>query len=322
MTATTKTQVLITGANGFVGQALCATAVSSDFLIKGVVRVPQSLPAAVETVVIGAIDGNTDWHNALQGINVVVHLAARVHIMNDQSADPLSDFRKTNVDGTLNLAKQAALAGVQRFVFISSIKVNGESTPLGQPFHADDEPMPMDAYGLSKREAEDALRQLAVETGMDVVIIRPPLVYGAGVKANFLNMMRWLDKGIPLPLGAIHNQRSLVALDNLVDLIITCITQPAAANQTFLVSDGDDMSTSQLLRRMARALGKSARLLPVPAWLLQSGASLLGKHAVAQRLCGSLQLDISKTRQLLNWTPPVSVDEALRKTAQAYRLSL
>jgi len=313
---------LITGANGFVGQALCATAVSSDFLIKGVVRVPQSLPAALETVVIGAIDGNTDWRNALQGINVVVHLAARVHVMNDQSADPLSDFRKTNVDGTLNLAKQAALAGIQRFVFISSIKVNGESTPLGQPFHADDEPMPMDAYGLSKREAEDALRQLAVETGMDVVIIRPPLVYGAGVKANFLNMMRWLDKGIPLPLGAIHNQRSLVALDNLVDLIITCITHPTAANQTFLVSDGDDMSTSQLLRRMARALGKSARLLPVPAWLLQSGASLLGKHAVAQRLCGSLQLDISKTRQLLNWTPPISVDEALRKTAQAYRSSL
>jgi len=322
LTATTKTQVLITGANGFVGQALCTAAVSSDFLIKGVVRIPQSLPAAVETVVIGAIDGNTDWRNALQGINVVVHLAARVHVMNDQSADPLSDFRKTNVDGTLNLAKQAALAGIQRFVFISSIKVNGESTPLGQPFHADDEPMPMDAYGLSKREAEDALRQLAVETGMDVVIIRPPLVYGAGVKANFLNMMRWLDKGIPLPLGAIHNQRSLVALDNLVDLIITCITHPTAANQTFLVSDGDDMSTSQLLRRMARALGKSARLLPVPAWLLQSGASLLGKHAVAQRLCGSLQLDISKTRQLLNWTPPISVDEALRKTAQAYRSSL
>jgi nucleoside-diphosphate-sugar epimerase len=322
LTATTKPQVLITGANGFVGQALCATAASSGFLIKGAVRVPQSLPTAIETVVIGAIDSNTDWRNALQCINVVVHLAARVHIMNDQSADPLSDFRKTNVDGTLNLAKQAALAGVQRFVFISSIKVNGESTPLEQPFRADDEPMPMDAYGLSKREAEDALRQLAVETGMDVVIIRPPLVYGAGVKANFLNMMRWLDKGIPLPLGTIHNQRSLVALDNLVDLIITCINHPAAANQTFLVSDGDDMSTSQLLRRMANALGKSARLLPIPAWLLQSGASLLGKHAVAQRLCGSLQLDISKTRQLLNWTPPVSVDEALRKTAQAYRSSL
>ncbi|MDD1608788.1 MAG: SDR family oxidoreductase [Methylococcaceae bacterium] len=314
MTATTKKQVLVTGANGFVGSALCAKACTTPLLIKGAVRSAQTLTADVESVVIGAIEGNTDWRNALQGINVVVHLAARVHVMHDHTANPLAEFRKVNVDGTLNLAKQAALAGVQRFIFISSIKVNGESTPLGQPFHADDAPMPVDAYGLSKREAEDALRQLASETGMEVVIIRPPLVYGAGVKANFYSMMRWLDKGFPLPLGAIHNQRSLVALDNLVDLILTCIDHPAAANQTFLVSDGEDLSTSDLLRRMASALGKSARLLPVPAWLLEIGASL--------RLCGSLQLDISKTRELLNWTPPVSVTEALRKTAHSYRLSL
>jgi UDP-glucose 4-epimerase len=211
---------------------------------------------------------------------------------------------------------------VQRFIFISSIKVNGEQTAIGQLFHADDTPMPVDAYGISKREAEDGLWQLASETGMEVVIIRPPLVYGAGVKANFYNMIRWLDKGVPLPLGAIHNQRSLVALDNLVDLIITCITHPAAANQTFLVSDGEDLSTSELLRRTASALNKPARLLPIPTWLLQTGANLLGKQAVAQRLCGSLQLDIGKTRTLLNWNPPVSVDGALHKTAHYYRSSL
>ena len=321
MTFTSKKQLLITGANGFVGRALCTQAVS-NFFIKGVVRSQQSLPSDVKTVLIDTIDGNTDWRDALQGINVIVHLAARVHVMHDHTNDPLQEFRKVNVDGTVNLAKQAALAGVKRFVFISSIKVNGESTPLGQPFQADDLPLPVDAYGLSKYEAENALKQLASETGMEVVIIRPPLVYGVGVKANFYSMMRWLDKGIPLPLGAIHNQRSLVALDNLVDLIITCIDHPAAANQIFLVSDGEDLSTSELLHHTAIALDKSAKLLPVPVWLLQMAASLLGKRAVAQRLCSSLQLDITKTRQLLNWTPLVSVDDALHKTAQYYRSSL
>jgi nucleoside-diphosphate-sugar epimerase len=312
-------QILITGANGFVGRALCAKARASNLFVKGMVRSVQTLVPDVEPIVIGEIDANTDWGSALQGINVVVHLAARVHIMDDRATDPLQAFRKVNLDGTLNLAKQAALAGVQRFVFISSIKVNGESTNIGQPFRADDTPTPVDAYGISKREAEDALKRLAKETGMEVVIIRPPLVYGEGVKANFYSMMRWLDKGVPLPLGAIHNQRSLVALDNLVDLIITCISHPAAANQIFLVSDGEDLSTSELLRRMANALDKPARLLPVPVWLLRLGSGLLGKQGFAQRLCGSLQLDISKTRQLLDWTPPISVNEALRKTAQYYR---
>lgn len=312
-------QVLITGANGFIGRALCAKAHADGLFIKGVVRSVQTLSDDIESVAIGEIDGNTDWRNALQNINVVVHLAARVHVMDDRASDPLQAFRKINVDGTLNLAKQASQAGIQRFVFISSIKVNGESTESGQAFHADDMPMPADAYGISKREAEDALRQLASETGMEVVIIRPPLVYGAGVKANFYSMMRWLDRGIPLPLGAIYNQRSLVALDNLVDLIITCIQHPAAANQIFLVSDGEDLSTSELLRRMATALGKPARLLPFPVRLLHKTASLLGKQAVVQRLCGSLQLDITKTQKVLNWIPPVSVTEALQKTAQYYR---
>jgi nucleoside-diphosphate-sugar epimerase len=309
------TTLLITGANGFVGKALCAKA-NTNFSVIGATRSAQDLP--VKTVVVGTIDKNTDWHHALQNVDVVVHLAARVHVMNDTSADPLNEFRKINVEGTLNLAKQAVSAGVKRLVFISSIKVNGESTVLGQPFTADDTPNPQDAYGKSKYEAELALQQLAKETGLEVVIIRPPLVYGAGVKANFYSMMRWLNKGVPLPLGAIRNRRSLVALDNLVDLILTCATHPAAANQTFLVSDGEDLSTTDLLRRMALALGKTARLLPVPMILLEFGARLVGQQAIAQRLCGSLQLDITKTRQLLSWTPPVSVNTALAQTAHSF----
>ncbi len=254
----------------------------------------------------------------MAGVEVVIHAAARVHVMHDESSDPLAEFRKVNVDGTLNLARQAAEAGVGRFIFISSIKVNGEGTPVGVPYVADGQAAPADPYGISKMEAEQGLRALAAETGMEVVIIRPTLVYGPGVKANFLNMMRWLHKGVPLPFGAIYNQRSLVALDNLVDLIVTCIDHPTAANQTFLVSDGEDLSTTELLRRMGVALGKPARLLPVPSRLLEAGAAMLGKQALAQRLCGSLQVDISKTRELLNWSPPVSVDEALRKTAEHF----
>ncbi len=238
--------------------------------------------------------------------------------MDDQAKDPLAEFRAVNVAGTLNLARQAVSAGVKRFVFISSIKVNGEGTASGKPYTADDTPMPVDPYGISKLEAEQGLQALSQETGMEVVIIRPVLVYGPGVKANFRSMMSWLRKGIPLPLGATGNKRSLVAVDNLVDLIATCIDHPAAANQTFLVSDGEDLSTTQLLQRMGKALGRPARLLPVPASLLQAGAAMLGKRAIAQRLCGSLQVDIGKTRELLGWAPPVSVDDALRKTARAF----
>lgn len=271
---------------------------------------------------VGDIGKTTDWQLALQNIEVVVHLAARVHIMNDDAVDPLLEFRRVNVDGTLNLARQAAAAGVKRFIFISSIKVNGEATPPGKPYSADAMPAPIDPYGISKREAEDGLRQLAVQTGIEVVIIRPPLVYGPGVKANFLEMMKWLHKGIPLPLGAIHNRRSLVALDNLVDLIVTCVEHPAAAHQTYLVADGEDLSTTDLLRRMGVALGKPAKLLPVPAWLLTAGAKMIGKSALSQRLCGSLQVDISKNRELLGWVPPIKVDDALRLTAEYFLRSL
>ncbi|MDD1618678.1 MAG: SDR family oxidoreductase [Methylococcaceae bacterium] len=314
------TKVLITGVNGFVGKTLSDELVIKGFNVNGTVRSVMSVdfPGAITKFVIKDINLKTDWQNALEGVDMVIHLAARVHVMKDTAIDALSEFRRVNVEGTLNLARQAVEAGVQRFIFISSIKVNGEGSILGQPYTPEDQPAPVDPYGISKREAEDGLRQLASETGMEVVIIRPPLVYGPGVKANFQSMMRWLDKGIPLPLGAIHNQRSPVSLDNLIDLIATCIHHPAAANQTFLAGDGEDISTTELLQRMAAALGKKAWLIPVPSFILEWGARLVGKQAITQKLCGSLQVDISKARDLLDWKPPVSVDEALRKTAQYY----
>ena len=237
--------------------------------------------------------------------------------MKELAVDPLTVYRQVNVEGTAHLARQAAAAGVRRFVFVSSIKVNGEFTNMGKPFTADDGPAPEDPYGISKHEAEQLLRQIAAETGMEVVIIRPPLVYGPGVKANFMAMMRWLDRGVPLPLAAItENRRSLVALDNLVDLIVTCIEHPSAANQTFLVADGEDVSTAELLQRMARAMNRKARLLPVPVWMLEQAAVLLGKRDVARRLCGSLQLDTTHTRQRLGWVPPIDLDEGLRRAVQ------
>jgi UDP-glucose 4-epimerase len=313
-------RVLLTGATGFVGRAVLErlSALANLELVASVRKPASEFAGGVTNIQVAGLEADTDWHQALETTGTVIHCAARVHVMNDQSSDPLAEFRQVNVAGTLNLARQAAAAGVRRFIFLSSIKVSGEGTAPGAAYKADDVPAPMDPYGISKMEAEQGLRALAAETGMEVVIIRPVLVYGPGVKANFLSMMRWLNKGVPLPFGAIYNKRSLVALDNLVDLIVTCIDHPAAANQTFLVSDGEDLSTSELLRRMGVALGKSARLLPVPSGLLAQGARLLGKEALAQRLCGSLQVDISKTRELLGWTPPVSVDEALGKTAKYF----
>ena len=305
--------VLVTGANGFVGQSLCKRLFQQGQAVCAVVRRSSTQVDNNESIAVGDIKGHTDWTKALQDVKVVVHLAARVHVMNEMTDDPLAEFRKINVEGTLNLARQAFKAGVSRFIYISSIKVNGEFTEPGCPFKADDASQPMDPYGISKREAEDGLRQLAKDTGLEVVIIRPPLIYGLGVKANFLSMMRWLHKGIPLPLGSINNARSLVALDNLVDLIVTCIQHPAAANQTFLVSDGEDVSTTDLLKRTAVAMGIKARLIPVPEILIKVGGKLLGKGDVVQRLCGNLQVDITKAQQLLGWAPPISVEEGLRR---------
>jgi len=233
--------------------------------------------------------------------------------MTDTAIDPLTAFRTVNAAGTLNLARQAAEAGVTRFVFVSSVGVNGSHTALDKPFSEVDKPNPHNAYALSKWEAEQGLLRIADETGLEVVIIRPPLVYGCNAPGNFGSLMRPVQRGWPLPLGAVHNQRSLVALDNLVDFIITCISHPQAAKQTFLVSDGQDLSTTELVRGMAQAAGVLARLLPVPVWALQAGATLLGKGDVVQRLCGNLQVDISKARNLLGWVPPISVDEGLRR---------
>jgi len=268
---------------------------------------------------VGELGAETDWGDAVRGAEVVIHTAARVHVMKDGAQDPLSEFRRMNVEGSLNLALQAAEAGVRRFVFVSSIKVNGERALVNQPFTAENIPAPIDPYGVSKHETEQGLHRLATETGMEVVVIRPPLVYGPGVKANFRALMRAVAGGIPLPLGAIDNRRSMVALDNLVDLIITCIKHPAAANETFLVSDGEDLSTPDFVRRLARAMGRPARVIPVPESLLMAGAKLLGKQEAVRRLCGSLQVDISKTRELLGWTPPISVDEGLRRAVAGMR---
>ncbi len=312
---------LVTGANGFVGKALCGQLAGQGFAVRAVVRSATSQVENAEMVVVGAIDGEICWGAALGGVDVVVHLAARVHVMNDAVADPLAEFRRVNADGTLNLARQAAAAGVRRFIFVSSIKVNGEETALGQPFTEKDPPAPQGDYAVSKWEAEQGLMQLAAATGMEVVVIRPPLVYGPGVKANFLQMMSWLSKGVPLPLGAIGNKRSLVALANLVDLLVACIDHSAAANQTFLVADGDDVSTTELLQRLGKVLGKPARLLAVPSWLIKGLATLVGKRAAVERLLGSLQVDISKAAKLLNWSPPVSMDAALLETAHHIRKS-
>lgn len=306
-------RVLVTGANGFVGKALIARLQRDDRLdVRGTVRREAvELLQGVDLVVSGELTPDSNWQPALAGVDFVVHLAARVHVMDDQSARSLARFRRVNVEVTRNLARQAAASRVKRFVFLSTVKVNGESGT-----HAEsDPPAPEDAYGISKHEAELGLTQVAAESGMSVVIIRPPLVYGPGVKANFRALMLAVARGIPLPFGAIDNRRSLVGLDNLVDFIIRCVEHPAAANDTFLVSDGEDLSTAELIRRLARAMGRRARLIPVPARVLRAGASLLNRGEVAQRLIGSLQVDISKARRSLEWTPPITVDEGLRRAA-------
>lgn len=316
----TKQTILVTGANGFVGEALLERLQhDAQFSIRAAVRRGNPVPMnGIEHTVVGDLAPDTDWSAALENVYAVVHLAARVHIMHDTVTDPLAAFRAVNVGGTLNLARQAAAVGVKRFVFASSVKVNGETTSGETKFAETDVPSPQDPYGISKWETEQALHRVAQETGLEIVIVRPPLVYGPRVKANFLNMMRWLHRGVPLPFGAINNRRSLVALDNLVDLIVTCLEHPAAANQTFLVSDGEDISTTELLHRMATALNVPARLLPVPHKLLEVGFKMVGKGDLAQRLCGFLQVDISKGCTMLGWKPLVSVDEALHRTAEYF----
>lgn len=311
-------KVLVSGATGFVGRALIDRLIFDSIYepIAAVRKHQNNNFFNCPVTEIGEFDELVTSTPFGSGIDVIVHAAARVHVMEENSPDPLAEFRRVNVDGTMQLARQAAAAGVKRFIFLSSIKVNGELTRLGYPFRPDQNPNPQDPYGVSKYEAEMGLKALSEETGMEVVIIRSPLIYGPGVKANFLSMMNWLQRGIPLPLGGIKkNRRSFVFLGNLVDMIITCINHPAAANQTFLVSDDEDLSTVGLLDRMALALGCPPKLITVPTVLITLGARLIGRYDIYQRLCGSLQVDIRKTKDLLGWSPPVSVDKGLRATA-------
>lgn len=310
----------VTGASGFIGSSLIQQLlIDGRFTITAFARFFPASLFGVNQVKIGDMSENSDWNSMLAGLDCVVHTAARVHIMNEKASDSLDEFRKVNVSATLDIARAAVAVGVKRFIFISSIKVNGEESKPGCPFTPDDDPAPVDPYGVSKAEAEIALKKLASETGMELVIIRPVLVYGAGVKANFLNLLKLVQKRLPLPLGAIHNKRSLVAIENLVDLIITCIDHPKAVNQVFLVSDDHDLSTTELLRHMAKASTTKVVLLPIPPLILKLVFTILGKRSVGQRLCGSLQVDISKTKSLLCWGPPVSIDRALERTFRYIR---
>ncbi|WP_150909691.1 UDP-glucose 4-epimerase family protein [Marinobacter halotolerans] len=306
-------KVLLTGATGFVGRELASALMEEPgvALTSAVRRSTSSVPGTI--FLAGELNEQTDWASALVGQDVVIHAAARAHVMKDEVADPLAEYRRVNVQGTLNLAKQSVAAGVKRFIFVSSIKVNGEQTLPGRRFTADDQPAPEDAYGLSKLEAEKALQALVEENSMELVIIRPPLVYGPGVKGNFATLVKLVDRGIPLPFGSVHNKRSLIALTNLVDLVITCLDHPAAANQVFLASDGQDLSTTELLRGVAYAMGKPARLVSIPSKLLMIGAGILGKKEMAQRVLGSLQVDITKTCDLLGWRPPLGSQDGLRR---------
>jgi nucleoside-diphosphate-sugar epimerase len=306
---------LVTGANGFVGHALCAELSRRGYQVRGAMRSEKTECACQERAVVCEIDEMTPWAEALTRIDVVIHLAARVHVMQDNSSDPLAEFRKVNVAGTEHLARCAAANGIKRFVYVSSIKVNGEATHGSEKFTGEDIPSPQDPYGVSKCEAELALHRVSAETGLEVVIVRPSLVYGAGVKGNFAQMLKVLARGIPLPLASVDNLRSLVYVGNLVDALILCATHPAAAGQTYLISDGEDISTPDLLRQLGAAMGCPARLLPCPQALLKLAGQLTGRADQVERLLGSLRVDSGKIRRELNWSPPYTLNQGLKVTA-------
>lgn len=316
-------RILITGANGFVGRSACQFFSAAGHEVLAQQRASTLHPTAQQApwrTVQMELNDSPALREALRGCDAIVHTAARVHMIRENDPSPLTVYHHTNTDLTLRLAHMAAQCGVKRFVFLSTIKVNGEFTQPGQSFNAGDTgTTPLDPYARSKQEAEVGLRQIADQTGLEVVVVRPPLVYGPDVKANFLRMMQWVDRGVPLPLGAVHNQRSLVSTDNLASFLDRCTTHPAAANQTFLVSDGADVSTSGLLRAIGSALGRPARLLPVPQQWLESCLHWIGQADVAKRLCANLAVDIAKNQQLLDWVPPCTVAQGLQSTAQAYK---
>lgn len=306
---------MITGANGFVGKCLCAELLQQGQLVRAAVR-SASLPIDnIEVAVVGAIDGETNWAEALRDVDVIIHLAARVHVMKDTAADPLAEFLKVNVQGTANLASQAAAAGVKRLVYVSSIKVNGEQTTETQPFTESDIPSPQDAYAVSKWRAEQALREVVQKTGLEVVIVRPPLIYGPGVKGNFIRLLAVLNKGIPLPLAGVRNKRSMIYLGNLVDALITCANHPAAAGKTYLVCDGEDISVANLVRQMHIGLGKPARLFRMPVSLLRGMGRLFGQLESVERVVGTLRINDGLIRKELGWKPKFTLQEGLQATA-------
>lgn len=308
--------MLVTGATGFVGSALCELLRESGYQVRAALRSSRVCPPDVEPVVVGDIGSSTDWSAALAGIEYVVHSAARVHIANDSAANA-SLYSETNTQGTRRLAEAAVRAGVRRLVFVSTIKVNGEERAVS--YRDTDPPAPQDAYGVSKLHAEVALHEVAAGSGMQFAIARPPLVYGPGVRANFLRLMRWIDRGVPLPLGAVHNKRSLVSVWNLCDLLMRLLVNPAAANRVWMVSDGQDLSTPELIRQIASTMGRKPRLLAIPPAFLAVVGTLLGRRGEVSRLCESLTVDISETRRVLDWSPPLSVEEGIRRTVQWYR---
>lgn len=315
--------VLVTGATGFVGRHLVDRLREQGVRPRCAVRSGDRArtvldPDSVELVEVAALGRATSWDDALRGVDTVLHLAARAHILEEKAADPLAAFLEVNTEGTLRLAETAARLGVRRFVYVSSVKVNGESTQ-GVPFTAAATPAPVDPYGISKLRAERGLAKLAASSSMEYVAVRPPLVYGPGVGANFLRLIHWVERGIPLPLGSVDNHRSLVSVWNLTDLLVRCVSTPAAANRTFMVSDGRDLSTAELVRELATALGRPARVVGVPPGLLRLAARLTGQMAQYTRLCASLQVDIGLTRTALDWNPPLGVTESLSRTAQWYQ---
>jgi nucleoside-diphosphate-sugar epimerase len=314
----------VTGAAGFVGLALCRRLRESGAFVKAAYResgnVPH-FPPDILPVPIDSIGPESQLGEVLQGIDAVLHLAGRAHVMTEIAKDPIAEFRAVNTFGTERIARQAASAGVRRFVYVSSVKVNGESTPPDVGFTEADPHCPQDAYGISKSEAELALQRVTCETGMEVVIVRPPLVYGSGVKGNFLTMLNILHRGVPLPFGAIANRRSLIYIENLVDALVLCSTHPMAAGETYLVSDGDDLSTPELLRALSEALEVPTYLLPIPPSIVRLSGTMLGKTGVVARLIGSLVVDSGKIRNELRWAPSYSVKEGLQKTAEWYKRS-
>jgi nucleoside-diphosphate-sugar epimerase len=311
-------RVLVTGAGGFVGNTLCPMLAQAGYLIRAALRTDRPGPvAAAERVVVGDIGAHTDWTAALRGVDLVIHLAARVHVMQD-GADAADLYLETNARGTQRLAAESARHGIRRLVHLSSVKVNGEETQ-DHAYSGADAPHPLDAYGRSKWQGEKALAAVAAATGLEAVVVRSPLVYGPGVRANFLRLLCWVDRERWLPFGGIRNRRSLVSVWNLCDLLIRLLDHSAATGRTWMVSDGQDSSTPELVRRIARAMGRRARLLPVPAALLRMAAGLLGREAEMRRLCGSLTVDIAPTRELLGWSPPLPMDEGLSRTVGWYR---